>query len=36
MAKYVCTECGYEKETAMGIRNCPECKGEGTMEKKSD
>jgi rubrerythrin len=36
VGKYVCSECGYEKQTMLGIKNCPKCDSEGTMVREDE
>jgi len=33
MAVFVCTKCGYEKDTRCKPKKCPECSSEGSFEK---
>lgn len=34
MAVFVCTKCGYEKETRCKPKKCPQCSNENSFEKK--
>jgi rubrerythrin len=34
MAVFICSQCGYEKDTRCKPKKCPECQGENTFSKK--
>ena len=34
MAVFVCSQCGYEKDTRCKPKKCTECGAEGTFQKK--
>ncbi|MEW6243025.1 MAG: RCKP-type rubredoxin-like domain-containing protein [Bacillota bacterium] len=34
MAVFICTNCGFEKDTRCKPKKCPQCGQDGTFEKK--